>query len=287
MEVNLVAFGQWLGIPAVSALAAWGAAYIAIKYASQKAVEQALAKDLKKFEHTLTTDIEQFKAAEATKNEAFKAVQAEYLERIKFDMSASLDRVSKLNEVQFEVYPEVWRLAQEAVYGVGDLIARARFGGGIGGMNAMQRAEMYERKEFLESERDLLEKQLALGPMQGQTTFNEIEDRHRLVRASRGYNDFNSYLRIKGIFIAPDLRSRLAEFATMMLEAIWEHQDDAEGDFKGMKSAERRRKRDAMNKAWDGIRVDLENDFYARLSGSDLTATPTPPSEEAPADKVE
>jgi hypothetical protein len=282
LQIDLPSFFKWLGTPVFSGGVAWLAAYSYVKFFGKKAVEHALNKDLKNFEHSLNTNIEKFKATETLKNEVFKATQAEHLERVRHTISSSLSRENKLLEIQFTVYPEVWRLANTAAAKVGDLIAKARLDGVIiHQLDEEERENYYEKRGFTNLQRREIEEALTKRLVEAQRVLTRINDQTRRQVAADAYNAFQAYLAEKGIFIEPDIRARLRTLAGMMREAVWEHSDDFDGELKDLPRAERNAKRDALRNNWDQIRQEIEDEFQMNLKGAPVkpdTHLPAPPS---------
>ncbi|NQE64543.1 hypothetical protein [Caulobacter sp. RHG1] len=261
MEVDLIAFAKWLGIPVFSGLAAWVAAYSYLKFAGEKAIENALQKDLKKFEHGLTSDIEKFKAEEALKNEVFKATQTDKIEHFRFDVLVSLDRTTKLHEQEFKVLPRAWHLLHVAGGATGKISPR-----NVAGRPIVENLEpdVYSRfldtYQFSEIDKDRLR---TLVGRERQDEFVKGVEFLELQAARKAHSKFNNYLLSFGIFVQKPLRDRFKEFSSLIGAANSEAAFERElGRIPG---ANQREARDAFTVEWSPKIAEFEADVQRRL----------------------
>lgn len=258
MEINLVEFGKWLGLPALGA----GLTFGALRLFGTSWLKSLFDKDLEKFKSEQTRKVEEYKAEQLAKIEAFKATQNETLENLRFDISASLDRTRKLHEFEFQVLPEAWRLLHIAGGSVSAVTARIQTRADVHAMSAADFAAFLDVSpyEFTTMDKEALRQ---LVGQERQTKYADAVSVYELQTAFKDRGKLHNYLLSHGIFIQAGIRDRLKEVSNLMAAAVQEGKYDRE---ELLQPGEGRwRERQAFNESWSPMITALEQQVQGRL----------------------
>lgn len=154
--------------------------------------------------------------------EAFKTKQAQIIEAAKLEISASLDRRTRLHSREFEVVPTIWELATVACSRLQSLCSRGRSYNRLGRDENVPRLQQRLRDEGLS--------ELEIENVVQASTFDESErqywvavDRARAFEASKALSNFRQALTTKVIFVRDPLFSQFERLDKMAWSAWIEH----------------------------------------------------------------
>ena len=133
--------------------------------------------------------------------EAFRHEQRVEIERLKFNISAQLDRATKLHQREFEVLPKAWGKLKDANGLISELVSRGKIITDLNAMSDPQREDFLGRSPLAEWQRDLVR----AAKDKTDAYRNQIEP-FRIGRARKATRDFISIFNGTGSLF--DLRSK-------------------------------------------------------------------------------
>lgn len=149
--------------------------------------------------------------------EAFKHQQAQEIERLRGQIAASLDRVTKLHQAEFEALPRVWELAGKAYGAAASMISALQSYSNVKWLTPDELTAAMSADFFSDSDRQ------TVGNLQGQerqNKFQEIVDQYKWRESENLWIEFNNSLVVSGIFIEPKLREEFRIFSNDLIGAV-------------------------------------------------------------------
>ena len=193
----------------------------------------------------------------------FKHLQAQEIEKLRFQINSVLDRITRLNDKEFEVLPEAWGKLNDAFWKAEAFVAVAR------SYPDLERMSQPQFISFLQSCRldDWERSALANSQSRNKYYMDQIywHDRKEVLDVAR---DLNTYLSKQSIFLKSEIRDEFEMLAELIWEAISEYQTNHDIEFQ----SQRREKYDAFKARGDDMRQALSDRVHKRLHDFDLGA---------------
>lgn len=232
----------------VTAITAVAAAYAAFRFFGKKWLELQFSQRLEAFKHAKNREIEELRG----------------------EINALLDRTVKLHAKEFEVLPLAWDKLFKA-YGAARQVA--------------SRGQSYPEVTWMENDRlNALTDKLGLESIERneigvmpkgrerQEALNAILDRHRMADAFQRQDEARAYLVANGIFIQPELKTKLRELLDLVWDALNERQFDRQFPEPGAR--DRWTKADALAEHGQHLYDEIEASVQARLWDRRLLVAP-------------
>lgn len=188
---------------------------------------------------------------------------SERLESYRHQLSALLDRTTRLHAQEFEVLPNLWEKLSKAMGGAMNILSPLQLSGDISYAKDEELAAILEKSHLLEHEKQQVRD---AGKFERSPLFHRFVMNHRFKGAVADWNDFNSYAVSKSIFLEPTLSARIRELGDMIYEGLdahgWAQSDPSE--------------RKEARAAWEKLRtegVKLRDEIEASVSARLRAAT--------------
>jgi len=147
--------------------------------------------------------------------EAYKHAQQKELERLKFNISALMDRTTKLHQYEFDVLPQLWGLLYDAFGHSIQLISPLQTYPDLDRMEHNQLVEFMETCELYKWEKAKL-----LDMKSKNDEYFKMIFWHKLSKTTKSVIGFNDYYVKNGIFIQTDLKTHFDELRDLMFAAL-------------------------------------------------------------------
>lgn len=199
--------------------------------------------------------------------EDVRAKQAQSLERLRFDISASLDRTTKLHQFEFEVLPEAWSRLHIAGGSCRDAVQRIISRIQVASLTDGQLSIVLSDLGIAQIDSDHIK---TLAGENRQETFDKALDYHRWNIARRDHAEYYNYLLSHGIFVQKPMLEKLKAIGKLISDAVSEYGNALNyppppGD-EGFKA------RNAFHAEWASMIGTLEGEVHARLWDARLVA---------------
>lgn len=146
-------------------------------------------------------------------------------ERLRFRIASLLDRVTKLNQREFEVLPDIWAKADEAHHTTAALVSRWREYPDFMPMGDGQLEEVLKAAPFDDWQKGELR---ALPKHQRSDYYGKTMRWVELHRAQLASYAFSSAVSKGGIYLHPDTYKAISAFATMIYKVVIEWKLDVQ-----------------------------------------------------------
>jgi hypothetical protein len=150
---------------------------------------------------------------------AYKHEQQKELERVRFQISALLDRATKLHQREFEVVPEAWAKLNVANWNVSAFVSPMQSHPDLNRMSAAQLKEFVAACELQEWQKQ----ELLAEPDKTRYYIDQIFW-HKLHEAKAASREASIFIATHGIFLPVDIKSRFDALTKLIWEALDEHE---------------------------------------------------------------
>jgi hypothetical protein len=192
---------------------------------------------------------------------AYKHAQQKELEQLRFEISALLDRTVKLHQRELDVLPEVWGLLTDAFSITRPIGLGVAFAPNISTMTAAQFDYFLEQIPLVAWQKD----ELRAAPDRGRYYLDAISW-HDLNRAQDACGTFHVYLLKNGIFVPPDIKTKVSDMDDLLAGVIGERRAGLQNPNTAM--AGKFDKGVALDGRGSGLLKSLEKDVQDRLWNS-------------------
>jgi hypothetical protein len=151
--------------------------------------------------------------------EEFKHQQAIEVQRLRVEIESMLSGALRLQELEFKVLPEAWRLLDNA-YGLARWVTASYTEyPSIEGMSHAELLEYFSKAypELLDSQ---VQKIIAATGRDRDQRFHELISWQRLNRAKKGVNELETYTAANGLFLPPALKKQFLEIIPVLRTAV-------------------------------------------------------------------
>ena len=187
---------------------------------------------------------------------AYKHVQQQELERLKLKINTLMDRTTKLHQREFDTLPEAWSRLVSADGGIGAFTSSLQEYPDVNRMTAPQLEHFLDTSELVQWQKEELRSE-----KDKNRYYQKAIYWHRKAKAREAYGELYTYLARNGIFMPSALKDKFAEFASLLWDALMEHEFNVEDEIIP-------RERD-KKKAYEGkgkeLRTAIETEVQGRL----------------------
>ncbi|MCJ2129238.1 hypothetical protein [Methylobacterium sp. E-045] len=149
------------------------------------------------------------------KLEQFKFQQLQEMELIKHNFTKSMDRRMKINQIEYEVLPEAWRLLSQA------------YSGSVRTILGSTSIFMLNHLTWAQSEKALLADGFTSDELDDIKRSEDMDATYRKYVSIKDYNvsveprvQYSRYIRQNGIFISPELKSQFHVISELIENAM-------------------------------------------------------------------
>lgn len=182
--------------------------------------------------------------------------QNKEIEKLKSNLTQTFDRVAKLHEREFQVLPEVWAKTSEAYWSTRSLVSALQTFPDLNQMQAPQLDEFIAKCELASWQKDQLRESTNKTDYYRDNVYW-----HRLQLAQQAIREANVSLSKGGIFIRPEIKSKVDDLIALAWGAT------AEDEINHQHNPRPRLKKDIdkLNSKGDEILTALEQEIRERL----------------------
>lgn len=189
--------------------------------------------------------------------EHFRHEKLRELESLRADLNTKLNRSAILNEREFEVLPQAYRMLAEAHGEVARFTGPLQTYADVDRMSQAQLDELLEREQF-----SSFEKAQICSSTPRSKAYQDLVFWKRYNSANEPYRNFNNYLITNSIFIDDELRLKFEAVRDLMFEAMHEAQfekqhPDPRADRWKAREALRKNARQGVDEVRDEVRRRL------------------------------
>jgi hypothetical protein len=196
--------------------------------------------------------------------ESYKHEQQKALEKLRLQISSTLDRTTKLHQLEFETLGKLWTLAAAAFGEVHRFTHPLQTTPDLDKMNEVELSEFLAKSSLADWQKEELKEG------------NDKADRYAKMsfwteanRVNKVYYDFNNYLIGNGIFIPMELKTKFMDLKNMTHEAMFERTFEEEHpNYRPDRFEKGRQLREEGSKLME----ELEGLVHSRLRYSPLDA---------------
>jgi hypothetical protein len=187
--------------------------------------------------------------------EAFKHAQQREIEQLKFQISASMDRATKLHQREFETVPEAWSTLVAAFNSIKAFTSPFQSYADVGRMTDQELEEFLDGTDLGKAQKNDI-----LTSADRNSAYQQAVFWSRFTVVQNDYRKHRTFLLKNAIFMPAAMKAKFSAIGDLAWDALAEHRINHE-----MKAWSKRPQLEKFEKLGDGMLLELEIEIQRRL----------------------